>query len=170
VKGELTAERLRELLDYDAETGVFTWRRRADRSSSWNSRYAGKAAGSRKNPGGYILIRVGGYAYLAHRLAWLHTTGAWPVGQLDHADGNPSNSALANLREATTVENQRNARRRVDNTSGFKGVTRDGSGWRARIKVFGYNVCLGTYRTPEEAHAAYVAAAEKYHGEFARAA
>ena len=94
-----------------------------------------------------------------------------PTGmEVDHIDGNGLNNRRSNLRLATHAENGRNARIRSDNTSGFKGVfqhKRDGS-WRAQIHVDGRNKYLGVFRTPEDAHAAYVQAAANLHGPFAR--
>lgn len=74
---ELTAERLRDLFDYDEATGVFTRRFRRGPTS------AGKPAGT-KNGRGYVQIMVDGRIYMAHRLAWLHMTGSWPTNQIDH--------------------------------------------------------------------------------------
>jgi hypothetical protein len=69
----LTAERLREVLDYNPETGVFTWKVRTSIRV-----VAGKVAGS-VGKRGYLIIGVGGRNYYAHRLAWLHMTGEWPI-------------------------------------------------------------------------------------------
>ena len=77
----LTAERLREVLDYDPDTGVFT---RKVRTAS--SVKVGDVAGS-LNGKGYIRIRVDGRLYFAHRLAWLYVHGEWPVDQVDHING-----------------------------------------------------------------------------------
>lgn len=161
----LPAEYLRRILNYDPETGAFTWAEKIARKV-----VVGSVAGS-LNHHGYIHISIGGRPYPAHRLAFVYMTGEWPVGMLDHRDTNKSNNAWANLRPATTSQNAMNTRRRSDNVSGFKGVCwrRAKGKWQARIKIHGSTRTLGSYDTPEAAHEAYVAAAKVVHGEFARA-
>ena len=85
----------------------------------------------------------------------------------DHRDLDGLNNRRSNLRPASSVENRRNMRRHRDNTSGFKGVTRTGSRWRARIKVNDRRLCLGTFDTAEEAARAYDAAAVASYADFA---
>lgn len=96
-----------------------------------------------------------------------------PKGDLaDHIDGNGINNTRKNLRIASPAQNNWNARVRVDNTTGFKGVTyRKKSGrWQARIMVSGKNRCLGSFATAELAHEAYRKASAELHGEFGRVA
>ena len=88
---------------------------------------------------------------------------------VDHINGDGLDNRRSNLRPATVTQNNRNARRRKDNRSGFKGVTRQASGlWRARITVDGLQIRLGTFDAPEDAARAYDAAAIHHFGEFAR--
>ena len=166
----LTAEHLRSILHYDPETGVFTWRERADRPAWWNTRHAGQRAGGLQwgKHTAYVLIRINGRNYKAHRLAWLYMTGEWPSGDIDHEDGDGLHNWFINLRDATRAQNSGNTRRRSHNTSGFKGVTRKGRRWAAQIMIDGRKCYLGTFDTPELAHAAYVEAARAHFGEFAR--
>ena len=91
---------------------------------------------------------------------------------VDHADGNGLNNRRSNLSPATVAENNRNAARRVDNTSGFKGVTwhSQRNKWRAQITAGGKQRSLGLFATPEEAAFAYAKASEQLHGEFGRVA
>jgi hypothetical protein len=153
----LTAEGLRELMEYDPETGIFTWRA---------GMRSGKAAGGSRSDG-YCYVNVG-RRYFVHRLAFLYVYGRWPADDVDHIDGNPSNNAIANLREATRSQNHQNKRSRRNTSSGLKGVTWQGRKWVARIKRDGRNDYLGSFKTAEEAHAAYCAAAKEAYGEFAR--
>lgn len=156
---DLTAERLREVLDYDRASGVFTNRMRR----RVNGAAAGAASGHTRKDG-YILIGVDRRIYFAHRLAWLYVYGAWPVHHIDHIDGNPSNNRLENLRDVpqrTNVENQRIAR--SDSGTGFLGVSRSGNRFAARIEVRGHKVHIGYFATPEEASAAYVEQKRKLH-------
>jgi hypothetical protein len=90
---------------------------------------------------------------------------------IDHRDMVRDHNWIANLRPATVTQNLGNTRRRKDNTSGFKGVSLQGKKtkkWCAEIKANGHRVRLGRFDTPEEAHAAYCAAAPQFFGEFAR--
>lgn len=158
--------RVRALLDYDPATGVFQWRVKPRRGVQ-----IGDRAGT-VDPLGYRGVRVDGRRYLEHRLAWAWVFGSQPPDELDHINGNPSDNRIANLRPATRSQNNQNTRRRCDNKSGFKGVswiTARGK-WRAEIKADGRVLHLGYFQTREEAHAAYMTAAEKFFGEFARAA
>lgn len=157
-EAKLTAERLRELLNYDPETGVFTWRvsRRA-------TARPGSVAGT-ITPKGYRAIWIGAN-YRAHRLAWLYVYGVWPTHEIDHIDGNRANNAIANLRDVTRSVNHENLRRaRSDSAHGFLGVSPfKGKWWKARITVNGKWQHLGTFKTPEEAHAAYLEAKRRLH-------
>ncbi|NVM41916.1 HNH endonuclease [Ochrobactrum intermedium] len=161
----LTAEKLRELFLYDPAKGLFT--RRTYRSPNAK---IGDVAGT-PDADGYIQIQIDGKLYKAHRLAWLYMTGEWPSSGIDHRDTVKSNNAWSNLRPASQAQNAANCGMRSFNTSGFKGVTFDKKKgrWMAQIQVRGKCVHLGYHATPENAHAAYVEAAGKIHGEFARA-
>jgi len=169
---DLTAEYVRERLDYDSKSGAFYWKPISvsnHRNEIWNNRFVGKMAGS-VTANGYLRADISSRHYLLHRIAWLYYYGEWPEKQIDHRDGNKTNNAISNLRPATHAENQCNSGRPNTNTSGFKGVMRAwrGNGWRAQIRTLGKVRTLGYFKTPEEAHAAYCAAAKKHHGEFAR--
>ena len=158
----ITQARLKELLDYDPSTGVFTWRRRSDVLPRWNTRYAGTRAGTNWK-GRYRQVGVGGRIYLEHRLAWFWVIGLWPK-EIDHVDCDGLNNRWDNLRTCTHSENQGNARARIS-AAGLKGVGRSGNKYTARIRG-GY---LGTFETKESAHDAYVQAARRVFGAFARA-
>lgn len=163
----ITASRLRELVEYDPERGLFTWRSGRSKFQEW---LTGKVAGTLAN--GYTSIILDGKKYSAHRLVWLYVYGRWPIDQIDHVDGDRSNNRFSNLREADHQKNEANKPLRKDNSSGFKGVQfhpQTGK-WRARITFNKVQLHLGLFTSPEAAHAAYVIAAKKYFGEFARAA
>jgi hypothetical protein len=162
----LTADRLKELLDYSPVDGRFRWR---PINGMRGHRKGGQIAGWADELG-YWHIRVDERLYLAHRLVWLYVYGRWPKDKIDHRDCIAGNDLLYNLREATQKQNCHNARIPKTNTSGFKGVSRKRNKWRAYIKVEEKQKTLGVFSTPEEAHEAYIKAATKYRGEFARAA
>ena len=154
----VSADYLRGILAYNADTGVFT----RLISASSNAK-AGDVAGS-KNSEGYLVIRVLGRLHKAHRLAWVHANGTWPVGQIDHIDGIRDNNALANLRDVSHSVNAQNVRRATSNsTHGFMGATRSGKRWTAQIRVDGKSCHIGSYDTAEEASAAYVKAKRLMH-------
>lgn len=161
----VTAERVRELLDYDLKSGQLTWR------ATGRGRRADRIAGEIDRKG-YRLVTIDYVRHYAHHLAWLHVHGQWPKDIVDHIDLDTSNNAIANLREASKAENCQNAKRRRDNTTGFKGVSfhKQRGKFRATIQVDGKSRHLGLFAAPETAHAAYIAAAEQSFGQFARAA
>jgi HNH endonuclease len=162
-RSRLTRARLHDLLHYDPETGEFRWQERVTRSIR-----VGDIAGL-VDAEGYRLITIQGRAYRAHHLAWLYMTGEWCSVIIDHRDGNPSNNCWDNLRRATVSQNNANRRMHRNNKCGYKGVVRNpwGRFW-ATIHRDGRRLHLGTFTTAQDAHAAYVAAARKLFGEFAR--
>ena len=160
----ITADRLREVLAYDPDTGAFIWQVRTSTRV-----HVGDVAG-RSDPLGYRKIKVDGREYLAHRLAFLAMTGEWPVAEVDHRDGDPANNRWRNLRPATRSQNAANTglRRAKDLP---KGVSYRASSGRylAQIVTRRETRYLGSFATPEEAHRAYLYAARLFHGSFARA-
>ena len=91
---------------------------------------------------------------------------------VDHVNGNTLDNRLSNLRVCNHSENMRNRKMHKNNASGFKGVyfSKSRNKWIAQITSAGKKMTLGSFNSPEVAHNAYVLAAKKYHGEFARAA
>jgi hypothetical protein len=160
----LTAERLRELLDYDPVSGEMRWR--VARSSTVK---VGALAGC-IHKFGYRVIRIGKKQYKAHRLAWLHLYGEWPTHQVDHIDGDRSKNSAANMRLATNSQNQANRGINKNNTSGYKGVYwhTGNRKWEASIMTDGKVYKLGMFANPEDASSAYIKAAARLHGEFAK--
>lgn len=156
---ELTAHRLRELLDYDPATGEFTRRVSLRR---WK---AGTVSGTRHREG-YWQVRVDGRLYKAHRLAWLHVTGEWPQNEIDHRDGDNSNNRFANLRDVTSEVNKQNQRRgHVGSTSPLLGVSwaRREQKWLASITVRRKFRSLGYFDTEAQAHTVYLQAKRDMH-------
>ena len=90
---------------------------------------------------------------------------------VDHISGDTLDNRKCNLRICTIAQNTMNSKRRSDNRSGYKGVgwVKAKRKWQAKIMVNQKTIFLGHFNTPEEAHAAYCEASEKYHGEFGRA-
>ena len=159
----ITAEELREMLDYDPATGVFTWR--AGRN---NQVKEGQKAGSLDNKL-YVRIWLNGRGYRAHRLAWLYVYGVWPLTEIDHINCIRGDNRIINLRAATSLGNNANRQKKKNCSCVCKGVYKYRTKFRAQIRIGGKKTYIGTYSTEKEAHAAYVAAAEKEFGAFARA-
>lgn len=159
----LSHGRLTQALSYDSATGVFRWKevRRGP---------VGRVAGH-LNTNGHRQIKLDGLYWIAHRIAWFYVHGVWPENEIDHKDLNKDNNAIENLREATHVENCNNRKASPKtNKSGYKGVSLQHGRWHAQIKRKGKCYHLGLYDDPAEAHAVYVAASQKFHGEFGRIA
>lgn len=163
----ITQARLKELLDYDPETGVFVCRVRRSNHKA----LAGHRAGC-PDKDGYIRIGLERKKYCAHVLAWLYVTGEWPSKQLDHINTIRSDNRFENLREASRGENMQNGTRRADNTSGFKCVSWDvrRGKWCAYINADGVRTHLGRFDVLDDAVSAVAEARACYHKEFGRAA
>lgn len=140
MKEKLTQEKLKELLYYDFETGIFTWK--VDRGGSAKK---GSVAGCLKN--NYWHIAVNDKRYLAHRLAFLYMEGYMPENGIDHIDRNPKNNAWNNLREVSHSCNMRNCSLFKNNKSGITGVVWEKSTkkWRSNISIPKKNINLGRY-------------------------
>jgi len=154
----VTEDRIKQVLHYDPETGVFTWRCSRGRAK------AGDKAGA-DHHSGYWRIRIDDGLHNAHRLAWLYMTGAWPVADIDHINGDRADNRFANLREATRSQNLVN-RDRSEN----RGIrpTVNGKRWRAEITVKRKPIHLGTFDTKEEASRAFAEASKYHFGAFSR--
>jgi hypothetical protein len=173
---DISAEYARQLLDYNPETGVLTWKARTPdmfkdgkrpkewRCRNWNSKCAGKVAGCDRGDG-YWVLRIDDILHFRHRIAWLIKTGDWPSDEIDHRDGVDKGDVISNLRPATHAENMQNARMKRNNKSGFIGVSwsKAASKWGARINFQGRYVHLGLFDDPAEASAAYLKAKIEFH-------
>lgn len=154
----LTADRLRDVINYDPITGVFTWRARVS-----STIYAGDPAGSLSSRG-YLRITVDKIEYRANRLAWLYMHGSWPEFEVDHIDGDRANNRIVNLRDATRAINSQNQRRaQSHNKCGVLGVSAKRNRWEARITYGGIKRYIGTFETQELAHEAYLEAKRRFH-------
>jgi hypothetical protein len=161
---EMTQKRLRQLLDYDPQTGAFHW------LAPRGGRSSGEMTGAISN--GYLCIRIDGVRYQAHRLAWLYVHGKWPANHLDHINRNRADNRLENLREATPSQNSMNAREGSNSSTGIRGVSVDrrSGKYLARIRANGKNVNLGYYADVTDARDAREKAEIKFFGEFRRVA
>lgn len=159
VKPILTQERLKELLSYDPETGVFVWL-----ISTGNRALKGSIVGT-DHGNGYRKITIDQQTYYSHRLAWFYTHGKWPEYEIDHRDLNRSNNRLLNIRRATPIQNRQNLRIRSNNKSGKIGVSwaKNCKKWEAYIWKNYKKIGLGYFDDLEEAGKAYLTAKRELH-------
>lgn len=153
---ELTQENLKEILDYNPNTGVFYWK-------------VGKKTGQvcgKPNVRDYVYMHILGKAYSGHRLAWFYMTGKWPKNQIDHINRIKSDNRFQNLRDVTRSQNLMNKTKYSNNKSGFKGVSYR-KPWSVSITYDGVINTLGHFENKEEAARVYDKAAIEHHGQFA---
>jgi len=157
VKIMLTQSRLKELLNYDPETGIFTWVANRQKVT------IGDVAGTINK--GYRAIRIDGKQYKAHRLTFLYMTGNFPKEHTDHIDGDKLNNRWANLRGCTHAENHQNRASHKGSSSKYVGVGwhKASQKWRADIKINGKQKFLGRFETEIAAYASYCKAKSELH-------
>jgi len=158
----LTAQRLRDALDYNGSTGQFTRRLRTAQRHHVGDRadFLITSGGCK----GYLRVTIDSIRYLAHRLAWFHAYGVWPLHEIDHINGNPADNRIMNLRDVLGRINIQNMRRpRINNKCGYLGVSAHQGKWRSRIQIEGKVIEIGSFNTPLDAHLAYLIAKRKIH-------
>ena len=154
----LTQAELKEVLDYNPETGIFIWKKTMN-----NNAKKGKIAGW-VSFYGYIEIRYDNKNYKAHRLAWLYMMGRFPNFQIDHKNTIKNDNRIDNLRDTTAAINNQNTRKCLKNSStGFLGVIPKRGKFVACIGVNYKKIHLGVFESPEEAHEAYLKAKRVLH-------
>jgi hypothetical protein len=163
-ESDLTADRVRTLLNYDPLTGHFTRKIRTAQRHQVGDRadfiFLGGASP------GYHRVCIDSKRFMAHRVAWLYVHGEWPSEFIDHINGVRSDNCINNLRPATAQLNLENLREpQKNNACGLLGVHlhRQSGKWRAQIITHRKKRSLGLYETPELAHQAYVQAKRQLH-------
>jgi len=159
MKPKITPERLRELLSYDPETGVFI------RLITTSNRAPRGSVAGRNNGNGYLRMMLDGQTYYAHWLAWFYVYGTWPDNEIDHRDGDGTNNRIDNLRQATHAQNGQNQPLRITNKSGMPGVSwsKLHSQWEAYIWVNLKKKYLGLFDDVKDAGEAYLNAKQNLH-------
>lgn len=157
----VTYEKLRSVLEYNPDTGIFIWKKNIS-SRALKGNIAGTYAD------GYSNITIDKHIYRAHRLVWLYCFQEWPSEHLDHINGIKNDNRLDNLREASNIENSYNIKAHKDSSTGIKGIyfNKANNNYRAQIRYNGKTISLGSFKTPEEASLAYNIKAKEIHGEF----
>ena len=160
--GNLTQDALKNVLEYDADTGKFSWKVRVAKHVTVGDEPGGI------DSMGYWSINLGGKHQKAHRLAWLYTYGYFPDTHIDHINRVKTDNRIVNLRLATVSQNAMNKDKQRNNTSGHKGVylAKKSQKWVAQCTVNKVTKHIGTYSDLGEAKAAYVEYAKVAHGEF----
>ena len=153
----LTQARLKEILNYNPNTGVFTWKIAANNKNVRSGNVAGKST-----PQLYRSIKYKGQDYLSHRLAWLYIHGYLPDGQIDHINGDRADNRISNLRVTTNSQNAKNAGLRKNNKTGIMGVCLSDNKWKAKIVVNYKSIHLGCFNDFFEACCARKSAERTY--------
>lgn len=159
----LTQDKLKSLLHYNPETGVFIWIKENRRGIRGNG-----IAGSLTD-NGYLNIGISGTLYRAHRLAWFYMIGEWPENDIDHINHKRTDNRWVNLRVCTRSQNLRNALKRPGCSSKHKGVSwfKGRDKWEAYIDFDGRRKKLGYFDNERDAAVAYNENAIAIFGEFA---
>jgi len=157
----LTQKRLKGLLRYDPDTGLFSWAK--GRSGCKKGQVVGYTNGR-----GWLRVKLDGKHYKLHRLAFLYMEGEFPSEEVDHANGVKNDNRWCNLRKATRSQNMANRKSGGNSVTGYRGVLPSGGRFWAQITKDGKRVHLGMYDSPEKAYKAYCKAAKELYGEFAR--
>jgi hypothetical protein len=175
LRDDISFDIVTKLLEYRPDEGTLIWKTRPQEMfpdsracKIWNTKNAGKVAGSISKRSNRVSITIFKVARAAPRLIWLIVYGEYPPHDVDHVDNNPLNNRLSNLRAATRPQNLWNRRINKNNSCGLKGVCLDKrrNQWKAEIMVHRKKMFLGYFSTKEEAHHAYQKASFKLHGEY----
>ena len=150
---------VRELFDYEPETGILRWRRKGCKSA-----VIGEPAGYPHSAGYLQIYFTGYYPQVVHRVIWAIVHGEWPAAEIDHRNGIRSDNRISNLRLASTAENAQNVKRaRPFNKTGLLGVTLARDRFVTTIVSNKKRIYLGIFATAAEAHAAYIHAKRSLH-------
>lgn len=137
-KPTFDAEWFRANYTYDPDTGEII------------SHHTKRPINPETSESGYLRFWIRGRNYKVHRLAWLHKTGVWPNGVIDHKDEDKTNNRWDNLQELTDEENNMRKRAKI-----YKPFKTESGRWSAHTVIGGKDLSLGTYDTQDEAVAAY---------------
>lgn len=167
---QMTGSKMERDIYVVADTGKIFWlRNKRSGGRAKAHREAGSVKrGSHSNGGGYRVITIDGVMYRAHQLVWMWHTGKWPLGEIDHKNGERDDNRFENLREATVPQNRMNKRIQSNNKSGYKWVSfhPQTGRWRAEVKKNGKRICDSLHLDPKSAYEVACVAAKQLHGTF----
>ena len=171
IDGPLTHERLTDILHYEPQTGVWTWLKSQYQSRPHQGDIAGVIAETTEHKS-YRYIGIDQKHYKSQRLAIFYMTGEWPSGEVTQRNHDSLDDTYDNLRVATRSQTIASSKKRVDNTSGFKGVS-----WNERVGKYESYITLnykkrhlGWFSSASDAAKKRNEVAQQLQGEFARAA
>ncbi len=156
---EIDPKRLKDVLDWDDSKKELIWKHRGEEffhkkigMATWNKKNSGKVAMPSTDKYGYRAGCLFGAVVFHHTVVWAYHKGFWPKS-IDHIDGNKTNNSIENLREADALENSRNRKKPVNNTSGYVGVSwhKADKKWRASIRDRYKTISLGSFEKIEDA-------------------
>ena len=154
----ITQKELKELVNYNAKTGVFTWAKGRPGASK------GSVCGGINKGNGYACVMILGVAHAAHRLAFLYVNGFMPTGEIDHVNHIKTDNRIENLRSCSRKENSMNRSLFTSNKTGITGVSfyENKSKWYSYIQVNKKSISLGWHSTLFDAAAARIKSNLKY--------
>ena len=156
----MDAETLRGIVVYDENAGTLRWRNN-HKTLSWIK--AGDIVGKGSKKNGYLSTSIGKKQYYQHRLVWLYVYGEWPTSSIDHINGDKSDNRIVNLRLATASQNQHNRKKTKNRDTPVGAYKHYRGGWYSTIMVNKTKKYLGSFKTAEEAAAAYAQAKKELH-------
>jgi hypothetical protein len=159
VQEEITYEYVSKILDYDPETGLFTWK------AGVKKHLLNKPAGCVRKTDSCVVIGINKKTYLAHHIAWLLVYKKLPKHEIDHINQNRADNRICNLRDVDHRTNCQNYRKATKNNkiSGLLGAAQRNGRYYSRIRVGNKRITIGTFDTAEEAHQAYLVAKRIHH-------
>lgn len=159
---KLIPESAKERILYNKKTGELIWKK----ENKSHPRLTGKPAGSKN--GNYLVVKLDGIQFKAHRVAWFIATGCQP-NIIDHINGDTVDNRFCNLRNVTANENAKNHGKGKRKDGMPCGVRLLPSGrFQARVSCDKKQKTIGTFDTISDAEKAAIDARKQLFGEFSR--
>lgn len=163
-----SVDQVLQLFRVDLDAGRLYWRRPPKQHPRLLATEAGSIRVASNGRSRYCYVKVQRQAIKRAHVIFAAAHGRWPAPLVDHRNRNPLDDRIANLREATVLENNRNHPPRRKRSRLPRGVKALPSGrFQARIGLHGRSLSLGSFATPAEASVAYEAKRKEVYGHFA---
>lgn len=161
MQSQINKEYLNEIFEY--RDGCLYRLKKICRASK-----VGERAGSKQAKSGYRYIYINNKNYQEHRIIWTYNFGDIETGMcIDHINRVRDDNRIENLRLCTQSQNCKNSKRK-ESKSGLVGVYMYRGKWKAKIRINGRQVHLGTFPNKSEAINAYNHSAVKNDGVYAQ--